>query len=353
MNSENISSIIEEKTIAIAEAVVDRQYKLQPDIWEAYGEKGRELSVRDVTLHLPYLCEAVRASDSSSLVNYVLWLKELFRGLNLPENALTVNLECLRDVLQEMLEPEMAVITTEYIEVGLNALGVSTAEQESFIPGDAPFSDLAKSYLNALLKGDRSHASRLIEDALEKGASVKEIYLHVFQATQYEIGRLWHTKQVSVAQEHYCSAATERIMSQLYSRIFSTDRIGHTYVGACVGGELHQIGARMVADFFEMDGWDTYYMGANTPEESILQAVKEYQANVVGLSMSVYFHRSTLTDLIRAIRSSAEAPKGLRIVVGGYSFINKPELWKEVGADGMAMNAADAISLANQLTKEV
>lgn len=347
----DITKIIEEKTQAIAEAVVDMQYRLQPEIWEKYGEEGRKLSIRDVTLHLPYLCEAVRASDPSSFINYIMWLEELFRGLGLPENALSVNLECIRDVLMEMLPPEMAVITSEYLESGLRALGKTAEEAKSFLHQDAPFSDLAQAYLDALLEGNRNQASRLIENALEKGMNVKDIYLHVFQASQYEIGRLWHKKIVSVAQEHYCSAATERIMSQLYSRIFSTERNGYSYVGACVGGELHQIGARMVADFFEMEGWDTYYLGANTPTESILQTIRKHRADIVGLSMSVFFHRSTLADLIHAIRSSEGVPENIRIIVGGYSFISKPGLWKEIGADGMAEDAAGALELADRLVK--
>ena len=67
---------------------------------------------------------------------------------------------------------------------------------------------------------------------------------------------------LSVAQEHYCTAATQLVMSQLYPRIFSTERRGRTLVAARVADDLHEIGLRMVADFFEMEGWDTFYVGA-------------------------------------------------------------------------------------------
>jgi signal transduction histidine kinase len=40
-------------------------------------------------------------------------------------------------------------------------------------------------------------------------------------------------------------------------------------------------GARMVADFFELDGWDTYFLGANTPTDSILRAVEERRADIL------------------------------------------------------------------------
>lgn len=349
MTNEEISRYVEEKTMILAEAAVERQYSLQPEIWNRYGERGRELSVRDMAYHIPYLTEAVRASDPSPFVNYVLWVKELFKGLNFPDETLPVMLECMRDVMKETLPEEVSAITAEYIVAALRKVGAENfLPLLSFIPDEAPHAEVAKTYLNLLLQGKRPEAAECIMNAVEQGISIKDIYLYVFQASQYEIGRLWHGKKVSVAQEHYCSAATERIMSQLYARIFSTERRGRTYVGACVGGELHQIGSRMVADFFEMDGWDTYYMGANTPTPSILQAISEHNADILGISLSMSFHRSTLENLIQSVRESEHAKK-LKIIVGGYSFIEDPNLWKAVGADGSADNAEQAVILANRL----
>lgn len=350
MTNEEISRAVEEKANILAEAVAERQYSLQPELWKLYGERGRELSVRDMAYHIPYLTEAIRASDPSSFVNYVLWVKELFRGLNFPDDVLPVMLECMRDVTEEMFPGEVSETTGEYIGAALRKTDQGFETQLSFIPDESPHAELAKTYLNLLLQGKRHDAAARIMTAAEQGVSIKDIYLHVFQASQYEIGRLWHSKKVSVAQEHYCSAATERIMSQLYANIFSTDRAGRSYVGACVGGELHQIGSRMVADFFEMDGWDTYYMGANTPTPSILQAISDHHADVLGISLSMSFHRSTLEDLIRTVRKSEYAEK-LKIIVGGYSFIADPNLWKAVGADGTAENAQEAVILANRLTE--
>ncbi len=352
MTKEDIIKAIEEKSQIIAEAVVDRQYKLQPHIWEPYGEKGRELGIRDILYTLPYFTEAIKASDTSLFVNYVLWLKELFAGLNFPDEVLPVTLECMRDVMAEMLAPETNTIIGEYISAGLKQLGNEFAKQISFIPDGSPYADLARSYLDALLQAKRDDANRMIMNAVKQGVSVRDIYLHVFHATQYEIGRLWHLKQVTVAQEHYCSAATERIMSQLYAHVFTTNRIGKTYIGACVGGELHQIGARMVADFFEMEGWDTYYMGANTPTPSILQTIIERNADILGLSMSISFHRSKLEELIQTVRESQDVPKNLKIMVGGYYFIQNPGIWKIIGADGSAKNAPEAVGLANSLVAE-
>jgi methanogenic corrinoid protein MtbC1 len=137
-------------------------------------------------------------------------------------------------------------------------------------------------------------------------------------------------------------------MSRLYPHIFATERIGRTLVAACVGGELHEIGIRTVSDFFEMEGWDTYYLGANTPTESILRAISEREADVLGISATMPFHRSALRELVLTVRSREET-KGVKILVGGYTVKASPELWKSIGADGFSPSADQAVATAVEL----
>ena len=282
--------------------MVKLQYERQHGKWERYGQRGWDLSVRDQDHHLTYLLEAISETDTSLFANYVGWLKQLFEGLKLPEKALEVMLECTREVLRQRLSQEITFVTDEYLEAGLMHLQSAAGHQVSFIAEDNPLRDLATSYLDTLLKGERRAASKQIMDAVGRGVAVKDIYLHIFQPCQYEVGRLWLSNQASVAQEHYCSAATQLIMSQLYPHIFSTERIGRKLVAACVGGELHEIGIRTVSDFFEMEGWDTYYMGANTPTESIIRAISDRGADLLGISATMPFHRRPLRELISAVQ---------------------------------------------------
>ncbi len=160
------------------------------------------------------------------------------------------------------------------------------------------------------------------------------------------MGRLWQTNQISVAQEHFCTAATQMVMSQLYPYLFTGEHKERRALVACVGGELHEIGARMVADFFEMSGWDSAFLGANTPPESILRMAEERRADVLALSATMTFHVSRVRDLIAAARA-ASLPA--RILVGGYPFNLSPDLWRKVGADGYAPDAAGAVTAAEQV----
>jgi methylmalonyl-CoA mutase cobalamin-binding domain/chain len=343
-----ISKAINDQLHILAEKVVDQQYERQPEFWKAYGARGRALGVRDVTYHLPFLAEAILADDPSWFTNYVAWVKILFAGLNFPDSAMIVNLECMRDVLQETLPEEMAVITSRYLEAGIDQMWQGAPVTPSFIDEKMPLADLAQQYIDTLLRGERHTASILILDAVKNGTAIQDIYLQVFQQSQYEIGRLWMTNKISVAQEHFCSAATQFIMSQLYPYIFTTKRAGRRLVAACVGGELHEIGMRMVADFFEMEGWDTYYMGANTPTPTIVQVLKERQVDVLGISAAMTFHRSIVAELIDQVRQS-EVGQQVKILVGGQLFRTKNDEWQRLGADGYAQDAQEALEVARRL----
>jgi methanogenic corrinoid protein MtbC1 len=224
----------------------------------------------------------------------------------------------------------------------------ANSESSSFIPLGSRAGDLSRTYINALLEGKRHLASELVLQAADRGMSIRDIYLNVLQPAQYEVGRLWQLNQITVAQEHYCTAATQLIMSQLYPRLFAGEKSKGHVLATCVGGDLHELGIRMVADFFELDGWNTFYLGANMPTPSVVQSIIERRADIVAISATMTFHVRTTEQLIAAIRSKPQLAR-VRILVGGYPFNRVPDLWQRVGADGSAGNAQDAVNIANNL----
>ncbi len=345
MQPADISQTITAHQTALAEAIVALQYRRQPELVARYGDAGRAKSSRDVAYHLAYLAEALAMERPALFAHYIGWATPMLASYNVPHGVLAVTLTCMREVLQEQLPASARETLAAYLEAGEQAMTQSALTVPSFLHADAPLHELAAAYLNLLLEGDRHAASQLILGVVGDGVAVRDVYLHVFQPTQYEIGRLWQINQISVAQEHYATAVTQLVMSQLYGHIFATEREGHTLVATCVGGELHEIGVRMVADFFEMAGWDTFYLGANTPLDSIRRTLLERQAHVLAISATISTHVSQVAHLIRALRESDAGDT--HIMVGGYPFNLVDDLWQQVGADGYAAHADSAISLAN------
>ncbi len=346
--NEQFSQRIVAHSDSLANAIVTKHYLQQPELAPRYGEKGQAKCLSDAHRHLTYLAEAMAVDHPSLFANYIAWGKVLLSGLGIPEADLAKNLQVIGEVLKEEISEMPISLIDDYIQAGLQQLPTLPSELSTFIKTAEPHADLANQYFEALLSGKRQIASQLILNAVNNGISIKEIYLYVFQRTQYEIGRLWQMNKVSVAQEHYCTAATQLIMSQLYAYIFASEKRGHTLVATCVGSELHEMGVRMVADFFEMEGWDTFYLGANMPPSGIIKELEERKAEVLAISATMTFHISAVTNLITTIRSN-ENFKSVKIMVGGYPFNVEPSLWQKVGADAYAKNADEAIKVANSL----
>jgi MerR family transcriptional regulator, light-induced transcriptional regulator len=333
----------------LAGKLVALEFARHPELEQRYGPPARAKSLQDAGYHLSYLAQAVAVATPSLFVDYVGWARVVLAQRGVLASDLEFHLGCLAEVLEAHLAPADRDVVLPVLREALAALPGLPDEVPSFIEPEAPQAPLAHQYLQALLRGERRAAALLVQEAADRGVPVADLYLHVFQRTQHEIGRLWQTNRISVAQEHFCTAATQLIMSQLYPRIFTTERTGGTLVATCVSGDLHELGIRMVADFFEMAGWDTYYLGANTPTASVVRTVAERGASVLAISATIAFHVQSVEELVRAVRADP-ACAGTVILVGGYPFNLNPGLWRAVGADGHARGADAAVSVAQRLT---
>lgn len=324
-------------------------FLLRPDMAERYSEHQKINFQKDVAWILSFLAESVWAGQPVLFEEFVSWLKTFLTSVRVPMKDVAESLELIKKRINLVCTQEENDIINPILNKGVSIVLIEN--QTISIPAmENNLSPLAVTYLDCLLKGDRNSALSLVMNQVESGVPVKDIYIQVFQPVQYEIGRLWQTNKISVAQEHYCTGATQLVMSQLYPFLFSGQKKNRKMVTTCVPGELHEMGARMVADFFEMNGWDTYYLGANMPNEAVARYLSEIKPQCLAISATMTFHVSAVEELIRLVRMAPGVPSDLIIIVGGYPFKIAEGLWKSVGADGYALNATDAIELANNLT---
>ncbi len=320
-------------------------YAREPELAARYGAIGRTRCLEDAGFHLRYLAEAMESSRPSLFADYVRWAQVVLSGRKIPTSDLVHNLHRLEEMLRSRLPEDIASRVCRVVQHGVTALTQGPESATSFLAPPHAELPLAQDYLDLLLAGQRRQATQQILDAVNNGLTPQTVYLKVFQPVLLEVGRLWQRNEISVAHEHYCTAATQQVMTLLYPKIFSTPRVGRCFVSAAIGGDLHEIGSRMVADFFEMEGWDSYYLGANAPPADIARTVQERRADVVGLSVTMTYHLEQVRAAIGLIREVSEA----KILVGGRPFNLEPELWRDVGADGWALDAQQAVVVAQRL----
>ncbi|MDP9141880.1 MAG: cobalamin-dependent protein [Pseudomonadota bacterium] len=348
---QQVSEAIGSRRSELATLVVERHFTRHPQLEQRYGKAGRNHCQQDAGYHLAYLAQAIAADCAALFGDYVGWAKIMLAKRGVPAGDLASLLETMKESLEQALPAEFGPLAGGFLDAALQQLPHLPDDIPSFIRQGTPLAALATQYLRALLQGERHNASKLILAAVEQGTPVRDLYRNVFEASQHEIGRLWQINQISVAQEHYCTAAAQLIISQLYPNIFGAKKGLGTLVATGVSGDLHELGARMVCDFFEMDGWHTHYLGANVPAADVIQTIVQVKAGVVAISATIAYHVHAVTELIAAVRRTP-ACCNVTILVGGYPFKVAPELWRIVGADGSANDAESAVTLANRLTRQ-
>jgi methanogenic corrinoid protein MtbC1 len=177
-----------------------------------------------------------------------------------------------------------------------------------------PLDEVRERFLRAQLTGDRREAVRaLVEDGLARGASVLDLQAQVIQPAQEEIGRLWQLNLVTVAQEHVATAVARQALSALFERAPVPPRHGKKIAIACVEGELHELPARLVADYLELDGFEVIYLGENVPQGDLAAMVRDQAPDLVGLSVTMSDHMPALRDAVARLRVITDAP----ILAGG------------------------------------
>ncbi len=330
---------------ALADAVVACEFGRYPHLQARYGPTGRIKSRQDAVCHFSYLADALDTNSPALFNDYIGWVKVLLQQHGVLHEDLDHHLGCMADTVRVQMPTPVAASAVAMIEGARAALPGMPSTTASFIDPAQPLSPLAGEYAHALLRGYRQAAGQLVFDAAERGEPVRQLYLQVFQPALREVGRLWQMKKISVAQEHFCSAATQIVMSQLLPREFAAEPTRGSVVVACVSGDLHELGARMVSDFFEMAGWRTYFCGANTPHAAIVQAAVERAADVLAVSATMGYHLHAVQDLIREVRNDPRCAR-LRVMVGGHPFNVDPAVGRHVGADGTAADAEAAVALA-------
>jgi MerR family transcriptional regulator, light-induced transcriptional regulator len=100
----------------------------------------------------------------------------------------------------------------------------------------------------------------------------------------------------------------------------------------CPPGELHDIGARMVADFFNLSGFEDLFLGANTPEDDIIDAISSLRPKFVAISVTNYYN---LVSARKAIRRITDLRKslGFKLILGGQACRANPGTCRQMNPD--------------------
>ncbi|MBI9034409.1 MAG: cobalamin-dependent protein [Bacteroidales bacterium] len=177
--------------------------------------------------------------------------------------------------------------------------------------------ELNQEFLDSLLQGDFRKCQKIVNSYIADQHNITELYEFIFKENLYKVGDLWEFNKISVAEEHIATSVVEAIMSGMFYDIISKERIQKSVIITSIEGEQHQIGSKMVADIFEKNGWDAFFLGANTPTRELISFIHKKKPDVVALSISIFFNMNVLEETLETL--TIEFPE-LKILVGGQAF---------------------------------
>ncbi len=373
----------------MAERIFKLQFAREDKLEDEYNDYRKSMMFRDIKYNLKILEVAVRYDAEDIFQDYALWLLKLLtsRMEDLSsgrvreqmishyqimaevlreefdwdyqekvqvylENAIRVTKKAeLKEERKEELERERKVELEEDVEEepGEEVAGEVSREESSAF-ADSEESELKRlqfRYLNSLLRADKYKARQVIEEALNQDISLEKIYLKVFQQSLIRAGELWHSGEITVDEEHYVTGMIQNNMMQLWPRIFAGEKTGQKLLACTIGNELHEMGVRILCDLMELRGWNSIYLGAAVPVDSILSALKKHKPDLVALSVTMPFYLEQCEEAVRRIKARSEF-EDIRVAVGGRAFNLAPGLPDKWGVDVMAANAGELAEWAEE-----
>lgn len=300
-SSQTPSEWLGENIPAIATEITERHFFLHPELSEKYGLRGRKKCIEDSVFHLHYLAEAVAAYSPKIFSNYVAWAKVMLVSRGIDWREFAANLEQMARVLRGNAPTEHQPVFDSIIEVALAELPGFAERLPGFIGPGERFADLANAYLESMLLLDREGAIDKVLEAIAARVSLSDVFNHVISPVQREIGRLWQQNQITVLQEHYCTAVSELVIARIRRKFIGGKRLVSA-LALCPEDEEHSLGVKMFAELLESDGWNVTYTGAKVPENDVLKHLKYSKTDLVAVSAATALNLTKMRQLITAIR---------------------------------------------------
>ena len=200
------------------------------------------------------------------------------------------------------------------------------------------------------IESDADAPDTFVQSLIAEGLASDAIFLHLLAPAARHLGYLWDEDMCDFTQVTIGLVRMQQMTLRLGSEFQQQRKLamdGMRALFAPVPGSQHTFGVLMVSEFFRREGWQVW-MELGSSESVLLAAVEKDWFDVIGLSVGIEAHVESLTDTIRHIRLSS-ANRNAKILIGGPLLAVSPDLYKEVGADGAASDAATAVELAQTL----
>jgi 5-methyltetrahydrofolate--homocysteine methyltransferase len=202
----------------------------------------------------------------------------------------------------------------------------------------------------ALMKGKAPLVRELVEKCLSQGMEPGRIMNEGMVAAMSVIGQKFKANEMFMPEVMIAARAMNaglEVLDPILSRGEGLYR-GRLLLGT-VRGDLHDVGKNMVSMMFRGGGFEVIDLGVDVPEARFVEAIKEHQPDIVGLSALLTM---TVPQLRTTIQAIEEAGLRNRVIIMAGGAPVSGEYAQEIGADGWAPDAASAVGKAVELMEQ-
>jgi len=321
---------------------------------ELVGAGGREAMLDNHMNHSAFISLVLRLNRFDALHATLPWVYRAYINRGFSPAYFPAELAAWMNAITEKMTAESALeiqpVYRRMASLHEDSLQRSVAAKSpDRLAGVPPeWRNLSESFRNSLIPGNITACQEITRQAVESGGSPVDFLLYVVQPALYRIGDLWESGRVTVAEEHRATAIALRVISTLAGGAPSKGRDKGRAMVLAVKGERHEVGAAMVADCLEGDGWETVFLGSDLPEIDIITHLASFKPHLVALSATIPQSISSLSHLVGVIKRS-ETFGDISVMVGGLAFSLFDGLGGEIGADAFAQDCREAVVEARRL----
>ncbi|HHV34842.1 MAG TPA: cobalamin-binding protein [Syntrophomonadaceae bacterium] len=206
----------------------------------------------------------------------------------------------------------------------------------------ATIEDLSK----YVIKGNVAKTKKLTQALIDEGAAPLEIINQGLIAGMNVVGVRFKNGEMFVPEVMVAAKAMSQGIEMVEPLIVEGEMpsAGKVLLGT-VKGDLHDIGKNLVGIMLESSGYTVIDIGIDKAPEAFIEAIKEHQPQIMGMSALLTTTMLHMKDTIELMKE--EGLGNVKAIVGGAPI--SQDFADEVGADGFAPDAASAVDLCNSL----
>ena len=201
---------------------------------------------------------------------------------------------------------------------------------------------------HAVIEGNMEGAVKLTQEALEEGVSAQKIYREGLIPGMEVVGKKMQSGEYFIPEVLLSAQVMKKALEVILPTLMqakSQSPLGRVVMGT-VQGDLHDIGKNLVIAMLEGAGFEVTDLGVDAPSSKFVAAVRETNADIVGLSALLSVTMLKMKDVINSFEE-AGIRKKVKVIIGGAS-VSKG-FSEEIGADGYAADAGSAVDLSKRL----